>query len=160
MPIMLYQSQLTFRTFTCLIYMQQAIIKRHVSHAKYLLRLLLTTCSCSRMSTQSIRINKKVFKRQHSKEPSHNWATANSPQFTGQISPTVRRALINIKTSRLTQLSKTSLSARRCRVRFPARSNRTQCRQQLDTAAIFLRSCVTRGLRSEDGPHHSFQGSV
>ena len=40
-------------------------------------------------------------------------------------------------------------------IRFPGRLNRTQCRQRLATAAMFLRSCVAQTLSRGDGPRHS-----
>ena len=40
-------------------------------------------------------------------------------------------------------------------VRFPGRSHRTQCREQLATAAMFLRSCDVQVLSRGDGSYHS-----
>ena len=40
-------------------------------------------------------------------------------------------------------------------VRLPGRSNRTQRRQRLASAATFLRSCVGQALNRADGPRHS-----
>ena len=39
-------------------------------------------------------------------------------------------------------------------VRFPGRSNQTQCRQSLANAATFFRSCVSPALCRGDGPRH------
>ena len=45
-------------------------------------------------------------------------------------------------------------------VRLPGQSNLTQCRQQLATAAIFLRSCVVQALNRGDGSRPSLHASV
>ena len=46
-------------------------------------------------------------------------------------------------------------------VRFPGRSNRTQCRQWLDFAATFLRSCAVHSLsRGDDGSRRSLHASA
>ena len=45
-------------------------------------------------------------------------------------------------------------------VRFPGRSNRTQCRQRLATAAMFLRSCVVQALSRGDGSRHLLHASA
>ena len=40
------------------------------------------------------------------------------------------------------------------------RSDRTQCRQRLVIAAMFLQSCDARTLRRGDGPRHSLHASA
>ena len=48
----------------------------------------------------------------------------------------------------------------RAGVRFPGPSNWTQSRQQLATAAIFLRNCVAQALSRGDEPRHSLRASA
>ena len=57
-----------------------------------------------------------------------------------------------IKTIRLAHLLKTSLPVRRPGIRFPGRSNWTQCRQRLSSAATFFWSRVSQALIRRDGP--------
>ena len=47
------------------------------------------------------------------------------------------------------------LLVRRSGVRFPGRSNRTQCRKRLATVVTFFRSSVAKALSRRDGLRHS-----
>ena len=51
-------------------------------------------------------------------------------------------------------------ATKRSGVRFQGRSNWTQCRQRLATAATVFRSSVTPALSRRDGPRHSKHASA
>ena len=78
--------------------------------------------------------------------------------YFNSIKPKHRKRALD--TGRLVQLLSTRYRCGRCGVRFPGRSNRTQCCQRLGTVATFLRSCVVQALSHGDGPHHSRFGAI
>ena len=60
----------------------------------------------------------------------------------------------------LAQLSSARYWCGRSEVRFPVRSNRTQCCQRLAIVATFLRSCVVQAISRGDGPRNSLHASA
>ena len=63
-------------------------------------------------------------------------------------------------TERLALWLKMPLTVRLVWVRFPSRSNRTQCRERLATVATFFQRCVVQALCCGVGPRHSYHASA
>ena len=63
-----------------------------------------------------------------------------------------RTRITNLNTSKLAQLLSHCYRCGRCGTRIPGRSNRTQRRQRLAIAAMFLRNCVAQTLSCGDVP--------